>query len=408
MIRTLHSRTLHLTLLFILLAAGTTLRCLPSHAVHNSPDELNYAHQSTLVLQQGRAAFPILAADFRAHPFLPPPTRAGFLYLVAAVISLTGHADVSAGLALSAFASILALLLFARLAWRFFTPAVALSALTLYAASPLALATASHAWQESTVEALTLLLLLSAAELLRSNFAWHWQALFALTGAACITIKESATFAFLFFTAALLLPLFTRPRPTRHAVIFCALIVSAIALPILWLASLLGLDALLHFHAMAANFLASSPYSLQHESGSPLDLLHALFVISPLAALCFPIGVFALFRKPAPPQRFLVAATALFVTLITAATVIVPHHLNFRYSAAAFAPAYLLAGFGFSWAVKSITRFLQPAHKDFLFLSASIAILLFALGDFATYQQRFNSAQLQDLSIRMVLTGINR
>ena len=88
------------SLLYVIIGVvcvGALLRLVNLNAPARTPDEQNYTRQAALVLQQGREVFPTLLHDLELDPSVPPPNRAGFLYILAGFMALTGHTDVMAG-----------------------------------------------------------------------------------------------------------------------------------------------------------------------------------------------------------------------------------------------------------------------------------------------------------------------
>jgi hypothetical protein len=417
-----HSRRVLLVALLGVICMGGILRLINLDAGTRSPDERNYTHQGGLVLREGRGAFPILLGDFERDISIPPPTRAGFLYLLAGVMALTRRTDVMAGVWLSCAASIASLALLARLAWRFLSPVAAVFALTFYAVSPLPLMTARRAWQDALVELLALILLLAGAEIVDGAHHWGWEVAFAVTGGACITMKEMPAAVFLLVSGWVLWGLLRDrakapgdvPTVSKQRVRFLVFWVGSVGAAIVWLTWLLG-DArlLIALPRQTSAYLAASPYSQTYESGSALDLLHGFWIVSPFATLCFPLGLGALalprfFSGDAQPKLRIVGFLAAFTAGLLATAILVPHHLNFRYLCPAFGPFYLISGLGFSWAAGAIAQRLSSSQRATFVLCSMLSILLCALGDGTMAQKRFVGADLQDLSIRMVLTGSNR
>ena len=125
--------------LLVAVCVGVAMRVGNLTATNHGPDERNYTYQAASVLQQERAAFPVLIAAFHRDIGLPPPTRAGFLYLLAGVMAVTGRTDLMAGIWLSCAASVISLLLVAWIGWRFLGPMAAVIATVFYAVSSLPL-----------------------------------------------------------------------------------------------------------------------------------------------------------------------------------------------------------------------------------------------------------------------------
>jgi len=404
------SRQLLLFALVGMVCVGALLRVLSLNSPRRSPDEGNYTYQAGLVLHGGRAAFPTLIRDFERDISLPPPTRAGFLYVLAGIMALTGKMDVMAGVWLSCVASLLSLVLLARIAWRFLDPVAAVFAVAFYAVSALPLMTGRRVWEDALVEMLTLFLLLTGFEIMRRAGHWLWSLAFAIAGGFCLTMKEVPAAVFFLISACVLWTLF-RTHRSKQLLIFSMLWVAFVAAAIGWLVFLLG-DAklLIEFPHMTSTFLAGSAYSQTYEGGSAMDLLHGFWVVSPFATVCFPLGLTALavnhFGERQQTQHITILM-AVFTLLFLATAMFLPHHLNFRYLCPVFGMFYAIGGIGFSWAAGEIRERL-PASQRSIFLGCSIFALVFcAVGDYANFRIHFVQPDLQDLSLRMVLSGSN-
>jgi len=169
-------------------------------------DEWSYAHRAGLIAREGPAkAFPALVAEYNSAPAWwhgPSPLRAGYLVLLAGRLQPAGTQvtaeDLRAGARLSAWISVLNLLLLALLAWKALGPEAAVLAAVLMLASPLDLLIARRSWQDGLFAGASLLL--ASAVLLRRQRPSASTAL-AVVAAACwaCLVKESAL-----VTAALL------------------------------------------------------------------------------------------------------------------------------------------------------------------------------------------------------------
>jgi hypothetical protein len=215
---------------------------------------------------------------------------------------------------------------------------------------------------------------------------------------------------FLGVSVVVMVSLFRRQGDRRYFLLFCVLWIVAVAAALGWLTYLLG-DArlLVEYPRKTAAFLLISPYSNAYESGTVVDLIRGFWIVSPLATLCFPLGLFAVLR----PSGFLVfnrkfvAGLGSFVLVLLAASLVVPHHLNFRYICPSFGPFYLVAGVGFCWAAAGIAYRLRRMEWRVFFAAAVVVVTISSVSDYATFQKRFVATGLADLSIRMVEMGRN-
>jgi len=406
-------RRLLLVALLVAVCMGVAMRVGNLTTTNHGPDERNYTSQAALVLKEGRGAFPVFIVAFHRDFGLPPPTRAGFLYLLAGVMAVTGRTDLMAGIWLSCAASVISLLLVARIGWRFLGPTAAVFATVFYALSSLPLMTSRRAWQDATVEMLVLLLILFGGEIVSGATHWGWSLGFCLTGAVCLTMKEMPAMIFLLLSACVLVSLVLRRSDATQLVVFGGIWIVSVAAAVSWLVFLLGdWRPLVEFPRLTSAFLANSPYSRANESGSGFDLMRGLWLVSPFATLCFPLGLGVLiaprfFVAESVKDRLMACFLAVFTLLLMAAAVFVPHHLNFRYICPAFGPFYLAAGVGFSGAIGAIMQRLSAVQRKVFAGCCVMAILFCAGGDALTFENHFVRTDMQDLSLRMVLAESN-
>jgi hypothetical protein len=402
------NRTLQLAALALLVCLGVTLRVVSlDGVVRRTPDEHAYTEAAKVLLAQGAAAMPVLVARVAEDTRTAAnPVRAGYLFLFADAMRLTGRADERAGAELACAASIVSVLLLALLAWRRFSPTVALAATLLYAVSPAALMTARRAWEEAVAEAVALLLILVASEITAGSRHPAWAFVFAATGAFAITIKQTTTISFALCAVWVLVVLMSR-RERRNTLFFAGLCAVASLAAVGWLAHLLG--GWHHFTALLSNntnSLEDNAYSIEYETGSPWSLTQAFAIVSTptLLLALLALGYAVDPRHPTTVQRRIVLAllgiSAVFLALVT----VLPHHINLRYLAPLFAPAALLAGVGMSLVIGLIER-VRPGQSG-LMSGLAVAILVAAAAlDYTHFRTEFAQPDVQDLSLRMVLAA---
>jgi 4-amino-4-deoxy-L-arabinose transferase-like glycosyltransferase len=402
------SRRVQLAIVILLVAAGVALRVENLDGIaFRSPDERSYTAEAGMLLQQGATGFSVLAAEQNRNPGLPGPTRAGYLLLLGRMMQLTGHRDEMAGAELSCAASIVSILLLALITWRYFSPTVAMAAVMLYAVSPMALMTARRAWEESVVEALALTLIAIACEITAGSRSWGWSLLFALLGGFSIAVKEVATEGYVLCFAWILIGLLLR-RERRQAILFAGLCAGASAAVVAWLAHLAGgFTIFAHQYTMTAKFLAGSPYSIAFEGGEPWRLLQAFWIVSATASVLSVAGMaYALsWRNGWVVRRQIALALTLFLAIFMLVATMEPHHLNLRYVCPIFAPFYLLAGVGVYEVLQLLRRHLAETESRPL-AAVLFATLICGSGlDYYHFIRHFTAPEMQDLSIRMVVSA---
>jgi hypothetical protein len=394
-----------IVLLVLLAAVGIGLRLFNLQDVGlRSFDEGNYTIEANTLRHSGSEGFAILVAEFRDE-HLPSPARAGYLLLLARVMQISGDETMMAGVRLSTAASVLCVLLFAWMAWRFFSPPVALAALLLYDVSPMALVTARRSWEEALVEMLSLALIVLASEIVAGLPRRRWMLLFALTGAFALSVKEVATIAYLLCALAVLGVLLVR-RQWRLAALFfgCCAVASLVVL--LWVAHLLGgVNTLWECTQATTQALNASAYSQQYEGGPANRLLEGFWSMSAatslLALMAVPYAVAGWHKQDT--ARRIACALAAFCYVFLVIAMLMPYRLNLRYVCPVFAPLCLLAGSGFGAVLAGMRKFVPAREGGFLTGILCVALLIFAGRDYWHFRKDFAEAGVQDLSIRMVL-----
>jgi len=400
-------RTVQLIALVLLVVMGAAARVSSLSISHTlTPDERNYTWEAAALRQNGNAAFVTIIEAFHQDVGIPGPTRAGYLELAALTMRLSGDVDASAVVGLSCAASIISLVLAALLGWRFFSPPVALTAVALYAASPMALMISRRAWEESVAEMFALVLLFLGAEIVHGSTGAAWLGSFAVIGAFTLTIKETSAASFSLIAAGVLAVLWLR-RDYRSAKVFGAFCVLASLVAVFWLAHLVGgLRTLQQMSTTTFTFLQTSPYSMEYEAGPPWRLLQGLLLISTMGSLLALASLRYAFTppRPVPPERQILMGLAAFTILFLLPAAFLPHHLNLRYICVVYGPFYLLAGVGMTRVFAALRSALTVPTVVIQGCLAA-AVLLAAGLDYDNFLVDYARPGLQDLSIRMVLSA---
>ena len=411
------------TAIAVLLCLGIGLRVANlNNVAGRSPDETNYTRQANTLLQEGSAGLQRLAAEYQRDPaarIAGPPTRAGYLWLLAATMRLTGKTDESAGVALSCAASIGSLFLLTLIGIRFFPLWATLFALLSLAVSPAELELARRAWTDALAGFLGLALIYVSGEITRDSArrVWHW--LFVFIGSLGIVGKEFGPVVFGLCAVWVLWVMLIQRKDFRNGLAVMAAGLVGTAASVVWLAYSIGGFSVLA--QTVTNWRAAhlaNAYALEYQSGPGHFLLQAFYVISPAAALFCLIGLAAaLFarhklgglRVQTDGVNWQVSRwIALILLVYLSLGMMLPRWLNLRYVSVLFGPYYLIAGLGFWYCAnacwnnfcwKRLGESLRPVFSAAVILGLVIS----SVSDYRRFQRMFVNNGLGDLSVKLVL-----
>ena len=404
--------------LTILLCLGIGLRLANlSIATGRSPDETNYTAQAMTLLKDGSAGLKAIADEYQQNPaarLAGPPTRAGYLWLLATTMRLTGHADVSAGAVLSCAASIGSLFLLTLIGIRFFPPWATLFALLSFVVSPAEMELARRAWIDSLVGFLGLALIYVSCEITSNSKRRIWHCLFVLIGALGIVVKEFGPVVFALCTIWVLWVMIVQRRDFRNGFALTASVLVATAVSIAWIAHSIGGASVLV--QTVGNWLGAhraNDYAIEYQSGPGYLLFRAFEIISPFPALCCAIGLlvallsqryYSWFRIPDDSCEWHVVRWIVIFTIgFLVFPMILPHWLNLRYVSVLFGPFYLLAGLGFWVVADALWNRLGLVPRNIFATTITLAIATSAYSDFRRFDRMFVNNGLGDLSVRLIL-----
>ena len=184
-----------LALFVVVSLTAITLRLSNREVASRSPDEEIYIHYATQIagsgIEGGRALVQKYNRDINQWIY-PSPIRVGYIYLVAAVMKLSGASADRAAVSISALFSIGGFFVAALLGLRFFDRWAVMVGLALLSVSPIELAIARRAWQDSVWGCIGLLLFYLCLEASISTRPKIWRICFWAAGAYYLTIKGSA------------------------------------------------------------------------------------------------------------------------------------------------------------------------------------------------------------------------
>ena len=382
--------------IFALLAFGVALRIVHFPVAVYTPDEDAYANfYATPMFENGLGQLPKLVRDYNARPDLwefPSPTRAGHLWAIVGFMNLAGHATIQSAAWVSAIASMLSLVLIARIGVRFLDPWAAVIALLFAAVSPLDLAMARRVWGD---ELLALCVLVSLWAFLEHGAAprrARWPILCLIAAGYSILVKETGLLALGLATLGLALVAW-RGRGARSSALALLAGAATLAASLAALAAACGgLEPLRATFARAASAGHVNEYMRNYQTGGPGYYVRGLALLQPLPALlgCLAAVPAALrspvFRKLAerPRSRFALVTLGGFAIAFAAAALVYPQK-NLRFLSPLYAPLDLLA----AALVRALAAWLRARLPAPAFRLAAGTIALSLLAAAAADHHRF-------------------
>ncbi len=391
-----------------------------------SPDETNYTLQANRLLNEGTTAgLRGIAAEYQSDPaarLAGPPTRAGYLWLLAATLHIsgrvTGKSDASAGAILSCATSIGSLLMLTLIGIRFFPPWATLFAMLFFIVSPVEQELARRAWADALVGFLGLAVVYTAAEITRDSTRRFWQVAFILLGCIGIVVKEFGAVIFALCAAWVLWVMLVQRKQRREGLALMAAGLAGTLASIGWLAySVDGVGSLVQIVLDWRGAHVGNLYAMEYQSGPGTFLLRAFYVISPMAGVLCAVGLAVLLISRWKPRWMPAAAAdeadpadwqtlrwiAIFSLGFLALPMILPNWLNLRYVSVLFGPFYLLAGLGF-WLVASLggNRMKGIPHKLFAAVLI-VGVVIGAASDDKRFDRIFVWDGVGDLSVKLIL-----
>lgn len=395
-------------LFFVVLAIGMGLRINNlNNITRRSRDEQIYTQQARIIALEGGEGIKLLIREYNLNKELwiyPPPTRLGYLWLLASVMKITDSADEKVGAYVSSTFSIIALLLLIVCGLRFFNPWIALNALLFMSVSPMDLAIARRTWQDAMLGCVGLSLIYFCCELTRNTHKIIWYILFVIVGSYSILIKESGIFIYGLCMLWLLWVLFIKEKSYLKGFLLMIVSAAGAGISILTLAHAAGgigpvIEVLTHVkEAMPTNI-----YAVEYQSGPWYHFLQGFWIISPVNAFLCVLGIAGAFPTflPNNKNRNAIFGTIFFMLAFMTITIVTPYCQNLRYVSVLFVPFYLMAGLGL-WHIVSFTKVKTGNYFFYIAIAFIIAIILTAARDYRNFKKIFLKAGIPDVSIRMV------
>lgn len=384
------------TLIALLIAAGVTLRVVDFPVAVYTPDEDAYADfYATPMFENGAGALPRLVREYNARADLfdfPSPTRVGHLWAIVGFMNLLGHATIQNAAWASAAASMLILLLIARLGLRALNPWATAIALLFAAFSPLDRAMARRVWGDELFAACALAALLAFIIWATGARRARWMVLCLALAGYSVLVKENGLVVLGLATAGFAI-VEARVSGVRGAALAALAGVATLAVTVAALALACGgIEPLRATFARVAAASHGNAYMQKYQTGGPGYYARGLLALQPVPVLLGLLAAAAVaLRRPAlgstwkaPRARTAITVLATF-TLAFAALALVWPQKNLRFLSPVYAPLDLLAG-AVVWAALDRARahWPTPALRAGVALVA-VALIVAAIAD----QQRF-------------------
>jgi hypothetical protein len=403
-------------LFVVVIMTAIALRLSNRGVVERTPDENVYIHYATYVagsgIEGGRALVRSYNRDIRLWIF-PPPTRLGYIYLVAGVMKLSGASAEEAAVSISSIFSIGGFFVAALLGLRFFDRWAVLVGLALLSVSPIELAIARRAWQDSVWECVGEFLFFLCVEASISNRPKIWRICFWAVGAYYLTIKGSATVVYGLCTVWLVGSVWLQEGSLRkcfYIVITSAFVPAASFAALAWCSG--GASSVIETIQHSTLARGWNQYGHQFQSGPWYSFFLGFLALSPITTL-LSMGGIAMMTLPRIPgfvglnlgMRQRQAAWAiiyLIFTLLVAATI--PADLkNLRYVTILVGPCCLLSGLAVIYLLAFARVKLPHWGYHFAVCVVALGLGLTCLTDYRRFQCIFVRNGLDDLAIVRVI-----
>ena len=405
-----------LALFVVVSLTAITLRLSNREVASRSPDEEVYIQYVTHVagsgIEGGRALVQKYNRDIRLWIY-PSPIRVGYIYLVAAVTKLSGASAERAAMSISSVFSIGGFFVAALLGLRFFDRWAVLVGLALLSVSPIELAIARRAWQDSVWGCVGLLLFYLCLEASISKRPKIWRICFWAAGAYYLTIKGSALVVYGLCTLWLVGSAWLQGGSLRkcfYLVIVSALVGAASFVALAWCSG--GAFSVMETIQHSTLARGWNQYGHQFQSGPwywfflgflALSPITTLLCVAGIAMIILPKGAGVVGFSPGMRQRHGAwAIIYLIFTLLIAATV--PADLkNLRYVTILVGPCCLLSGLAVVYLLALAKVKLPLWGYHFAVCAVALGLGLTCLTDYRRFERIFVRNGLNDLAIVRVI-----
>ncbi|PZR72977.1 MAG: hypothetical protein DLM73_11765 [Chthoniobacterales bacterium] len=403
--------------LFALVSIGAiALRLGNREVAWRTPDERVYMDYAKQVARSGIQGVRALVESYNKDKqqwIYPPPVRVGHIYLVAGVMKLSGASAEQAAVSVSSTFSILGFVVVALLGLRFFNRWAVLIGLALLSVSPIDLAIARRAWQDSVWGCIGLFLFYLCMEASVSSRPKFWRICFWVVAAYFLVIKESALVVYGLCTLWLVGSAWLQERSLQKGfriAIMSALVAAASFAALAWCSG--GAGPLVETIRHTVEAREWNQYGHQYQRGPWHSFLTGFWVMSPITALLAIVGI-ATMTGPRnsrlglltldPRQRQIGWAMVYLISTLVFALTVAADLKNLRYVTILLGPCCLLSGLGMVHLLVLAKSNLTISGYRSTVCAAVLILGLTCLTDYRRFERVFVRYALDDLAIVRVI-----
>ena len=372
------------------------------NVLNRTPDEPIYTAYASVAAHEGFAKGTRISVEqFNKTPSIqiyPPPTRIGYLYLLALVMKTSGRMDLNVGIEMSKIISVLTLFLLVFIGLRYFDPWVTFYSCAVMSFAPMELALSRKVWQDGLMTLAGGLLLLSGLEIIRSRHKWIFVILYGVVGSYICLVKESGAVLFGIFGLFLLI-LLLKQRHFKTSLLLFSVMIKALAVDTVLLSNVSGSFSALkmsfeHFKASLPN----NSYVLEFQTGPWYSFIRSLFILSPFTLFFCAAGILSAIISKNKEARSYMEGLA-FVFILFLGVVSFPEYFkNLRFLSPVFIPYYLLAGIGLNACASTVSVKVKPIFSRVAFSLAILLVTGIAGMDALNFKKIFVQNHAKDLS----------
>lgn len=405
-----------LCLFVVVVTTAMAFRLSNLQVAWRSSDETVYMAYATTVAHSGIHGSRALVESYNRDKeqwLYPAPVRIGHIYLLAGMMKLFGLSAEQAAVPLSSSFSVLGFLLVALLGLRFFDRWAVLIGLALLSVSPIDLAIARRAWQDSVWGGVGIFLFYLCMEASVGSHPKFWRACFWVVAAYFLLIKESALVVYGLCTLWLMGSAWVQERSLAKCfriAIMSASVAGASFAALAWCSG--GVFQVVQAIQHAMQSREWNEYVLQYQRGPWHSFFMGFWVTSPITTLLCIVGIagvtcprnsrLAVLTLDKRQRHVAWAMIYLILTVVFAATVFAASK-NLRYVTVLFGPWCLLSGLGMVQLLALAKSNLTISGYRFAVCAAVIGLGLTCLTDYRRFERVFVRYALDDLAIVRVI-----